>query len=160
MLIRQLEDKDYEDCKRLFEEAYSEYLDFLKHQNPQQYQKERKERIEVTRARFDFYLKTRNSFVAEEDGEVVGYVASQTVNFMRDVDKLLWIEYIVVQREFRRQGIGFALLRKLIEHARSIAVDRVSTTINPDNEASIKLHLKAGFNVDDWKSASLIIRKP
>ncbi len=160
MLIRKLEDKDYEDCKRLFEEAYSEYLDFLKHQNHQQYQKERKERIEVTRARFDFYLKTRNSFVAEENGEVVGYVVSQTVNFMRDVDKLLWIEYIVVQREFRRQGIGFALLRKLIEHARSIAVDRVSTTINPDNEASIKLHLKAGFSVDDWKSASLIIRRP
>lgn len=159
MLIRQLEEKDYEVYKRLFEEAYSEYLEFLKRKNPQQYQKEQQEKKEVTRARFDFYLKSGSSFVAEENGEVVGYVASQTVNFMRGVDKLLWIEYIVVQQKFRKRGIGVALLQRLVDHARSIGVDRISTTINPDNEASIKLHLKAGFDVKDWKSASLMIRK-
>ena len=159
MIIRKLEEMDYEAYKALFEEAYSEYLESLKHKNPTQYLKEQQERREVTRARFDFYLKTGSSFVAEENGEVVGYVASQTVPFMRGFDKLLWIEYIVVQRKFRRRGIGLALLRWLIEQAKRIHIDVISTTINPDNEASIKLHLKAGFDVKNWKFASYDIRK-
>lgn len=46
---------------------------------------------------FDFYLKTGSSFVAEENSEIIGYVASQTVSFMHGDDKQLWIEYIVVQ---------------------------------------------------------------
>jgi len=34
MIIRQMEEKDYEAFKRLFEEAYSEYLEFLKRKSP------------------------------------------------------------------------------------------------------------------------------
>jgi len=159
VIVRQIREDDYEAFRGLFEEAYSEYLGFLRHENPQQYLKERRERREVTRARFDFYLKTGSSFVAEEDGKVVGYVASQTINFMHGVDRPLWIEYIVVQSKFRRRGIGLALLRKLMDHAKHSGVDRIYTTINPDNEASIKLHSKAGFNVKDWKIASYRTRK-
>ena len=154
MIIRQIEEKDYEALRRLFEEACVEYLEFLKHENPQQYLLERQERMEVTRARFDFYLKTGSSFVAEENSKVVGYVASQTVHFMHDVDRLLWIEYIVVQLQFRRQGIGLALLRKLIDYAKRSGIDRIYTTIKQDNEVSVKLHIKAGFNVKSWKVAS------
>jgi len=160
MIIRKLEEKDYEAFKGLFEEAYSEYLKFLSRENPQQYRKERQERREVSHARFDFYLKSGSSFVAEEDGKVAGYVASQTVRFMHGVDKLLWIEYIVVQRKFQKRGIGFTLLHKLIDYAMRSGIDRIYTTINPDNEASIKLHLKAGFNVKDRKIASYKTRKP
>ena len=159
MIIRQIEEKDYEVFRRLLNEAYSEYLEFLKRENPQQYLKERQERREVSLARFRFYLKTGGCFAAEDDGKVIGYVASQTVQFMHDVDKLLWIEYIVVQRKFRRRGIGVALLHKLIDYAKSSGIDRIYTTINPDNQASIKLHLKACFEVKDWKVASHKIRK-
>jgi len=154
VMIRQIEENDYEAFRRLFEEAYSEYLEFLKRENPQQYLREQQETKEVTRARFDFYLTTGSSFVAEEGGKVVGYVASQRIDFMHGVDSLLWIEYIVVQPEFRRQGVGVALLHRLIHHARLSGVDRIYTTINPDNEASIKLHLKVGFDVKDWRVAS------
>jgi len=149
-----LKERDCKAYKRLFEEAYAEYLSFLKRRDPQQYLKEQQETREVTHARFDFYLKAGSSFVAEENGEVVGYVASQTVPFMHGVDKLLWIEYVVVHSKYRRHGIGTALMLRLIQHAKSIGIDRIYTTINPDNEASIKLHLKAGFNVEDRKIAS------
>lgn len=155
MIIRQLDKEDYEPYKRLFEEAYTEYLDFLRLNKPDQYQREKQEKREVTRARFNFYLKTGTSFVAEENGLVVGYVATQTVSYMRGFDKLLWIEYVVVKSEQRRQGIGTALLRKLIEYAKHNNVDRIFTTINPDNEASIRLHAKVGFSVKSWKVASL-----
>jgi len=146
--------KDYEAYKRLFEEAYVEYLESLKLSNPQEYQNERRERRGVTPARFNFYLKTGSSFVAEENGEVIGYVASQTVPFMHGFDRLLWIEYVVVRSDYRSKGVGTRLLRHLIDYARRNHIDRVYTTINPDNEASIKLHLKAGFRVKNWKVAS------
>jgi len=157
--IRLIEEKDYEAFRRLFEEAYDEYLESLRPENPQQYLLERQERREVTHQRFNSYLRTGSSFVAEEDGKVVGYVASQTINFMHGVDRLLWVEYIVVQSRFRKRGVGLALLNKLIDYAKRSGVDRIYTTINPDNEASIRLHLKAGFNVKDWKTASYKIPK-
>jgi ribosomal protein S18 acetylase RimI-like enzyme len=113
--------------------------------------KERQEGRKVSRARFDFYLRTGSSFVAEENGEIIGYVASQTVSFMHGDDRQLWIEYVVVKPEFRKQRIGLTLLHKLVDYARRHKIDRIYTTINPDNEASINLHRKAGFNIKDWK---------
>jgi len=92
--------------------------------------------------------------VAEEKGEVIGYVASQTASYMHGVDKLLWIEYIVVKTEHRQKGIGTALLQKLIDYATHNNINRIYTTINPDNEASIKLHQKMSFNVKSWKVVS------
>ena len=158
VIIRLMDERDYEPFRGLFEEAYAEYLEFLKVKNPQRYQKERKIRREVSPARFNHYLETGSSFVAEEDGKFIGYVASQAVSFMHGVDKLLWIEYIVVQSGHRRKGVGTALLNRLIDYAKSVNIDRIYTTINPDNEASIKLHRNVGFNVEDRKVASLRIQ--
>ncbi len=150
-MIRGIEEKDYEVFKKLFDQAFTEYLEFLKQENPQQYMKELKERREITRSGFNFYLGTGSTFVAEENGEVVGYVASQRVPSVHGVD--LWIEYIVIQKEFRRRGIGLALLQKLIDYATSSSTDRIYAFINPDNEPSMRLHSEAGFNVEDWKIA-------
>ena len=154
MIVRQLNEKDYEPYKALFEEAYSEYLELLRLSNPQQYRREKQEKRKVTRARFNFYLKTGSSFVVEENGEVIGCVASQTASYMHGVDKLLWIEYVVVKSQYRREGVGTALMNRLLNHAKRNSVGRIYTTINPDNKASIKLHQKVGFNVKSWKVAS------
>jgi len=154
LIIRQLAKKDHEAFKGLFEEAYTEYLESLRLTNPKQYRKEKQEKRKVTQARFNFYQKTKSSFVAEIKNEVIGYAASQTAHYMHGADKLLWIEYIVVKPDHRRKGIGTALLKRLLNYAKRNNIDRVYTTINPDNEASIKLHQKMGFNVKSWKVAS------
>ena len=151
MIVREIEEKDYEVFKRLFKKSILEYLEYLKQRNPKQYMEELKERREITRSGFNFYLRTGSTFVAEENGEAVGYVASQRVPSMHGVD--LWIEYIVIQKEFRRRGIGLALLQKLIDYATSTSIDRIYAFINPDNEPSTRLHSKAGFNIEDWKIA-------
>ena len=150
-MVRAIEEKDFEVFKRLFDQAFSEYLEFLRQGNPQQYLKELRERREVTRSGFNFYLRTGSTFVAEENGEAVGYVASQRVPSLHGVD--LWIEYIVIQKEFRRQGIGLSLLQKLKDYATSSSIDRIYAFINPDNEPSMRLHSKAGFSIEDWKIA-------
>jgi L-amino acid N-acyltransferase YncA len=151
VIVRRIEEKDYEAFKRLFDEAFFEYLDSLRQVNPQKYMKELKERREITRSGFNFYLRTGSTFVAEENGEAVGYVASQRVPSMHGVD--LWVEYIVIQKEFRRRGVSFVLLQKLIDYATSSSIDRIYAFINPDNEPSMRLHSKAGFNIEDWKIA-------
>lgn len=151
MIVRGIEERDYEVFKRLFDQSFLEYLEFLRQVNPEQYMKELKERREVTRSGFNFYLRAGSSFVAEENGEAVGYVASQRVPSMHGVD--LWIEYIVIQKEFRKREFGLALLQKLKDYATSSSIDRVYAFINPDNEPSMRLHFRAGFNIDDWKIA-------
>jgi L-amino acid N-acyltransferase YncA len=151
VLFRRVKEKDFEFFKRLFDQAFVEYLELLKQRNPQQYLKELKERREVTRSGFDFYLKTGSTFVAEENGEAIGYVAGQRVPSMHGVD--LWIEYVAIQKEFRKRGLGLALLQKLIGYAASSDIDRIYAFINPDNEPSIGLHSRAGFSIEDWKIA-------
>jgi phosphinothricin acetyltransferase len=109
----------------------------------------------VTLSRFNFYLGTGSSFVAEKDGGVVGYVATQTISYMRGHDQVLWIEYIVTEKKSRRRGVATALLKKLKGYSKQHGIDTIYATINPDNTASIKLHQKLGFNVKNWKVASL-----
>jgi RimJ/RimL family protein N-acetyltransferase len=155
LTIRQLAKRDFTPYKKLFDEAYYEYLEGLEQSDPQQYRNELYDKRKVTLSRFNFYLGTGSSFVAEKDGVVVGYIATQTIPYMRGHDKTLWIEYIVTKKEYRRQGVGTALLKKLKDHAQQHQVDSIYATINPDNTASIKLHQKLGFNVKNWKTASL-----
>jgi len=108
----------------------------------------------VASSRFNFYVNRGSTFVAEKDGIVVGYVATQAIPYMRGHDKILWIEYVVVKSKFRRQGVGTALLHKLAAYAKGGKIDQIFSTIDPDNEASIRLHQKLGFSVKDWKVAS------
>jgi len=158
MRVRLLEEKNFEAFRTLFDEAFSEYLEFLRCENHEQFVEEVAEREKVTREGFDFYLKTGTTFVAEEEGKVVGYVASQTVPSLHGVNKELWVAFIVVQKKFRRRKIGLALLAKLQSCAREGGIERIYSTINPNNPESIRLHQKAGFEVKDWKIASYKVK--
>jgi len=75
------------------------------------------------------------------------------------VNKTLEIAFIVVQKEFRRQNIGLALLAKLQDYSREAGIERLDSTINPNNPESIRLHQKAGFDVKDWKLATYEVNK-
>jgi L-amino acid N-acyltransferase YncA len=159
MRVRLLQKKDFEGFKRLFDEAYSEYLEFLRHRSHELFLEAVEEKEEITWEGFDFYVRAGTSFVAEEKGKVIGYVASQTMPSLHGVTKTLWIEYIVVQQGFRRRKIGLALLSKLLDYAKQNGIDEIYATINPDNPASIQLALKAGFDVKDWKIATYNVKK-
>ena len=154
LIVRQLAQEDYKPYKKLFDETYYEYVEDLRRNNPQRYHKEMQDKRRETSSRFNFYLNAGSSFVAEKGGEVVGYVATQTISYMRGLDRVLWIEYIVTKKEHRRQGIAAALLMKLKNYAKRHRIDSIYATINPDNTASIKLHQELGFNVKSWKVAS------
>ncbi len=155
LIVRQLARKDRQAYGKLFDEAYCEYLEGLKQKDLRRYHEEMQNKRKVTSSRFNFYLKTGSSFAAEKGGTVIGYVATQTIQYMRGHDKVLWIEYIITEKEHRQQGIATALLKKLKNYAKQHEIDSIYATINPDNTASIKLHRKLGFIVKNWRTASL-----
>jgi ribosomal protein S18 acetylase RimI-like enzyme len=112
MMIRRMRDKDYESVKSLFNEQYDEYLEFLRVNNPRRYTRERRERREVARPSFDFFVKTESSFVAEIKRKVIGYVISQTISDVHGMNDALLVEEIAVKAEHRRQGVATALFQK------------------------------------------------
>src|SRR5213592_1984790 len=105
--IRRLRSSDYMTVMRIEEFILDEY---------RQYLKRTRERDEVPSgiqpAYFDYYVRTKSSFAALVDGEVVGYILSQPVSFTDGEKKILWLDYVAVLPEFRRRGIGSSLLSK------------------------------------------------
>lgn len=55
------------------------------------------------------------------------------------------IEGIVVDREFRCKGIGFALIQKAHEFIKENGKNRVLLEVREANEQAIALYLKAGY---------------
>ena len=55
------------------------------------------------------------------------------------------IEDVVVRKTYRGQGIGAALMRKMIEHAQHMKLSSLNLTSNPKREAANSLYKKLGF---------------
>lgn len=76
-------------------------------------------------------------FVALSDDEVMGFGGVQTV-----LDEA-YITNIAVNKEFRRQGVGEALLKEIINHCKNCRF--VSLEVRVSNSAAINLYEKSGF---------------
>lgn len=56
-----------------------------------------------------------------------------------------WIEDIVVDTKYRRQGIGEALMHHMMHEAKKYKVKSLNLTSNPAREGANKLYLRLGF---------------
>ncbi|MBQ7768435.1 MAG: ribosomal protein S18-alanine N-acetyltransferase [Oscillospiraceae bacterium] len=77
--------------------------------------------------------------VAEVDGVVAGYVGSQTVLDAADMMNL------AVSPDYRRQGIGQALVNALVEHLRQNKVIALLLEVRVSNAPAITLYERMGF---------------
>ncbi len=109
---------------------------------------------------FKAYLDSGLSFVAEEDGEIVGFIFAQMLHHICDVDNLLWVENMGVHPYFRRNEIGYRLLRECVLKGREMGAAVVHSSIQPDNAPSILLHKKMGFFIDRRDVALLDLNDP
>ena len=107
------------------------------------------------RKSYQLYIESGLSFVAEEDGEVIGFIFAQMLHHVNNVENLVWIENMGVHPYFRRMGIGFKMLRKVAETGKEMGASVVHCTIQPDNLPSIMLHKKLGFFMDRREVALL-----
>jgi phosphinothricin acetyltransferase len=84
--------------------------------------------------------------VAEHGGAVVGF-AYLTFMSAKSGWRFTREDTIYLHREYRGRGVGRVLLGALIDAARAIGVHLLVASITSDNEASIVLHRRLGFEV-------------
>jgi ribosomal-protein-alanine N-acetyltransferase len=75
----------------------------------------------------------------DESGKLLGYVGMMTV-----LDEG-YISNVAVEPDSRRQGIGEALIRELLERCRMRQLSFVTLEVREHNEPAIALYSKLGF---------------
>ena len=104
------------------------------------------------KAEFQINIDSGYCFVAENDGDIVGFLLShETLPFHGTIN----IRYIGLNPEYQGRGVGLLLYEKLVEKAKQKGIKQIKTHINLDNPKSIRLHEKAGFKLKDRKEAIL-----
>lgn len=82
--------------------------------------------------------------VAEDAGEVIGWGSLSRVH-VRQAYRFTVEDSIYVRHDYRGRGAGSALLAELIERARALGHHAVVGLIDAEQEASIRLHRRFGF---------------
>ncbi len=83
-------------------------------------------------------------FVAELDGEIVGWIAAVPYS-SRAVYRGVGEESVYVAERARGRGVGRALLEEMIESARGGGLWTLQAGVFTDNGASLALHRALGF---------------
>jgi ribosomal protein S18 acetylase RimI-like enzyme len=144
----------------------NEYLDILKQTGGKDELSRRNYRrgddllYELTTSKrkyLESYSKSRSSFVALINGELVGFILGRTIESVDGHERVLWLDYIAVDARYRRIGVGLMLLSKTKEYAKNNNIDEIFTTLNTNNEPSKRLLMKSSFSVREWRIASLLV---
>lgn len=89
-------------------------------------------------------------YVYEEAGKVVGWLmvspTSSKPAYSGSVEMSIYID-----KDYRRRGIGRALIEKLLNEARKNGIWSVYSVIFSINEGSIELHKKCGFRLIGYR---------
>ena len=80
-------------------------------------------------------------FVAEEDGEVIGYVTARVDH----AGKVGWIPNLSVRPEYQRRGIGRRLLRTALDYFRAEGMLLVRIETLEQNEVGMRFYPEMGF---------------
>ncbi len=104
---------------------------------------------------FPHYVQGGLSLVAEEDGEILGFIFAQMLEKVYNVQRMLWIENMGVHPYFRRMGLGYKLLRACLEAGCEQGAELAHSAIQPDNAPSLMLHKKLDFFIDRREIALL-----
>ena len=78
-------------------------------------------------------------FVALLNGEIVGYIGAH--NILGEV----YITNVAVFPEYRKNGFGEALIKKLIETVKKENADFITLEVRKSNTSAINLYEKCGF---------------
>ena len=108
-------------------------------------------------------------FVALREGDVVGWAAVCPVSDRCVYDGVVE-NSVYVAEAARGQGVGLRLLEELIASTESAGIWTIQTGIFPENDVSIRLHERVGFEVvgrrkrlgklnGEWRDVLLLERR-
>jgi ribosomal-protein-alanine N-acetyltransferase len=86
-----------------------------------------------------FESSTFTAFVAEEEGEIIGYGG---ITIVADTSDL---ENILVAESYRRSGVGTLILDQLLKTAREKGAEKTFLEVRVSNVPAMRLYLKKGF---------------
>lgn len=100
------------------------------------------------------YFKSRISgeegvcFVAEVDGEIVGYLAGGMIkpHSEQPVKRRSKLENTLVKETFRNQGIGKKLFNAFIKWSHAQGAERIIVTAYTGNVSAVRFYREVGFN--------------
>lgn len=156
MQIREMKMKDLVNVRDLELRCIREYFENEIKNKWDELPKEWKDNLGASNSRsFMAYVESGLSFVAEEDGEIMGFIFAQMLHHVYNTENMVWVENMGVHEYYRRLGIGYKLLRKVIDTGIGMDAEVVHSAIQPDNVRSIMMHKKAGFFMDRREVALL-----
>jgi RimJ/RimL family protein N-acetyltransferase len=118
---------------------------------------ERTTTVEQQQAQFESLLSKENRtiFVAEHDGQLVGYLAALGGEFKRNKHSVHIV--IGILQDFTGQGIGTQLFLALEDWAHRQHIHRLELTVMTHNKAGIALYKKQGFEIEGTKKQSMLV---
>lgn len=150
MLIRAAESDDAKQLVHLIKQVEnSNFMLFEPGERETTVDQQRK-RIESMREE-----ETSTILVAEDNGELVGYLFAMGGNPVR-VKHAVYLA-IGVAESARGKGVGTRLFARLEEWAKERAIHRLELTVMIHNKAGIALYEKMGFEIEGTKRHSLFI---
>jgi len=154
--IRKLKDEDKPQVRTLELFCVREYLEGSLRKNWDDLPAELVEQLGASaKDSFEFYRDGGMSYVAVEQGQVIGFLFAHIIRYVNNIEKVLWIENIGVHPEHRRKGVGLKLLRRAALDAKKKGAKAVQSVIMPDSKEAVMLHKKVGFFMDGRKFAFL-----
>lgn len=94
-------------------------------------------------------------YVALVDDEIVGWCDISSLD--RPVFKHAGSLGIGVVTGYRGCGLGSALLKKALEHAKRIGLTRIELTVREHNDVAINLYKKLGFEIEGVHRNAVLI---
>lgn len=161
MEIRQMKLKDAEKVRELEISCIKEYFSDVLENRWEDLPQDWKDNLGASsRKHFKAYLDSGLSFVAEEDGEIYGFIFAQMLHHICDVDNLVWIENLGVHPYVRRNAVGYKLLREVLRAGREMGAEVAHSMLQIDNVPSVMLHKKIGFFIDRREVALIDLKDP
>ena len=151
IIIRKIREDDAEKfldlCKRI--DAETPFMMFEPNERPATIENQRDEIRDI--------LSRDNQiiFIAEKDGELIGYLTTCGGRYIRNRQTVYIITGIL--QGFTSQGIGTRLFEEMEKWAKKKEIHRLDLTVVVHNEAALALYRKMGFEIEGRKKHSLLI---
>jgi len=151
LIIRKIKESDAEKflnlCKKI--DAETQFMKFESGARSTTIDEQRDEIKDI------FSRKNQTIFVAEKEGQLIGYLAAYGGRYKRNRHSVYGITGIL--QAFTSQGIGTRLFEELERWARENRIHRLELTVMAHNETALALYKKMGFEIEGRKQHSLVI---
>ena len=91
------------------------------------------------------------AFLGEWEGEAAGLLVLRTAPTLSGADDWVEITEMYVRPQFRRKGIGRALMEAALDYGRQRGCREFHLLVDPSNVTAQAFYTEIGFQVDSWE---------